>query len=194
MVSDLLDLSRIETGRLELNVRAISAMETVREVVETFDPLARGKNILLSASAMADDPTVLADGDKLHQVLTNLVHNAIKFTPPDGHIVLELQPDSDPFVRFCVTDSGIGVPAGEIDRIFEKFYRGESVPLEARGAGLGLAITKTLVELHGGRIWLESPASGGSRFIFTIPVASAPEPPLTSSVGPSRTLEAPSES
>jgi len=110
------------------------------------------------------------DRDKLHQVLTNLIQNAIKFTPPGGAVLVESIVQDDQFVQVSVGDTGCGIQPEDLAKVFEKFYRRESTPTDARGAGLGLAIVKSLVELHGGRIWVESVPGAGSRFFFTIPV------------------------
>jgi two-component system sensor histidine kinase/response regulator len=169
MVNDLLDLSRIEAGRLEVDLGPMSLADSVTEVLDTFQPIAKAKGIRLSEERPAITTQVLGDRDKLHQVLTNLVHNAIKFTPKDGEIRVEVQPYAEGFVRVAVIDSGCGIPPDEVDKVFDRFYRGDSVSPDARGAGLGLAITKTLVELHGGKIWVESTVHRGSRFHFTLP-------------------------
>jgi signal transduction histidine kinase len=110
------------------------------------------------------------DRDKLHQILTNLIGNALKFTPSGGEVLVKTTALPDDSVQVCVTDTGCGIPPNEQARVFDKFFRGAGTPEEARGAGLGLAIAKSLVELHGGRIWLESEPGRGSRFFFSLPV------------------------
>jgi two-component system phosphate regulon sensor histidine kinase PhoR len=113
----------------------------------------------------------LGDPDKLTQVLTNLIQNACRFTAAGGEVRLEVAPDEPGFAGITVADTGCGIPPEEAARVFEKFYRGTASHGEARGAGLGLAISKHLVELHQGRIWVESTPGQGSRFCFTIPLA-----------------------
>jgi len=103
-------------------------------------------------------------------VLTNLVHNACKFTPAGGEVRVELTDLDDGFIRICVADTGPGISAEELPHIFQRFFSGKTSSREVRGAGLGLAIAKHFVELHGGRIWVESTSGEGSRFYFTIPV------------------------
>jgi signal transduction histidine kinase len=110
----------------------------------------------------------------LHQVLTNLLHNAIKFTPPNSHVRVTVEKRNDEWMELCVADTGCGIPRDEIGKIFDKFFRGESVPVEAKGAGLGLCIAKSLVELHGGSIRVESTPDQGSRFVFTLPIPPSP--------------------
>lgn len=169
MINELLDLSKIEAGRLELNLVPVALSEVAEDVVESYQAAAREKSILLRIVSHPHVPMVMGDPDKLNRVLINLVHNAIKFTPPGGEIRVEAQTHGDGHVEMTVTDSGKGIPLHELDKVFDKFYWSESAPVEARGAGLGLAIAKNLVELHGGTIRVESTLGKGSRFSFTIP-------------------------
>ncbi|MCA1957871.1 MAG: HAMP domain-containing histidine kinase [Nitrospira sp.] len=171
MINELLDLSKIEAGRLELHLAPIDIVDLVEDVVENHRATARQKSILLRTVLHAPLPMVRADTDKLHRVLINLVHNAIKFTPEGGEILVEVGTRDFDFVEVTVIDSGNGIPTDELDKIFDKFYWSKSAPVEARGAGLGLAIAKNLIELHGGSIRVESVLGKGSRFSFTIPVA-----------------------
>lgn len=179
MVNDLLDLSRIEDPEKRhdmLRPVPLSMRDLIAEVVESFQPIARKRSIAVTAGTLSPLPLVRGDRDKLHQVFTNLIGNAIKFTPPGGVVRIEAIARPDDFVQVCVSDTGYGIPSDEQDRVFDKFFRGAAIPEEARGAGLGLAITKSLVELHGGRIWLESAPGQGSRFFFSIPTV-GPAPP-----------------
>ncbi len=169
MINELLDLSRIEAGQMHLHRRPAAAADLIEEVVEGLQNLAHAKGIDLTVAAPAGTPAIDGDHDKLHQVLTNLVHNAIKFTAKGGRVSIETLDQRNGCLQVTVADTGCGIPAAEIDKIFYKFYRGNEVAAEVRGAGLGLAISKTLVELHGGRIWVESQPGAGSRFMFTVP-------------------------
>lgn len=169
MINDLLDLSRIEAGRLELTLTHLPVLELLPEVVESLQSVAQAKSVWLEYSHAGRAVTILGDRDKLHQILTNLIQNAVKFTPRDGHIRVLTKATDAGFVEFCVADTGCGISPEEQPKIFERFYRGESIQVEQRGAGLGLAITKSLVEMHGGKIWVESTPGHGSRFYFTIP-------------------------
>jgi two-component system sensor histidine kinase BarA len=171
MINELLDLSKIEAGRLEITVAPVALSEMAEEVVESYQAAANQKSITLRAILHQPLPLVMGDADKLSRVLINLVHNAIKFTPQGGTIRVEGQVSDGGHVEVSVTDSGNGIPPHDIEKIFDKFYWSESAPVEARGAGLGLAIAKNLVELHGGTIRAESTLGQGSRFSFTIPVA-----------------------
>lgn len=179
MVNDLLDLSRIEnpeTREVLLRPSLISLQDLILEVVESFQTTAHARSLTLTADQSASLPPIRGDRDKLHQVLTNLIGNAVKFTPPGGTIWVETSVPHDGTVQVCVADTGYGIPPDEQNKVFDKFFRGSAIPEEARGAGLGLAITKSLVELHGGRIWLESTQGRGSRFFFSLPVNGPPPP------------------
>lgn len=170
MINDLLDLSRIEAGRVELHRETVSIHDLVNEVVEGFLPLAGEKSVSLSAHHSGVPPVIQGDRDKLHQVLSNLIQNAIKFTPASGAVRVESRVRDDGCLQLCVADTGCGIPPQELDKVFERFYRSEATLGETRGAGLGLAIAKSLVELHGGRIWATSTPGQGSRFFFTVPM------------------------
>jgi two-component system sensor histidine kinase BarA len=171
MINELLDLSKIEAGRMDLNVTPVSLLDMAEEVVESYRAVADEKSITIRIIPHHPIPRVKGDADKLNRILINLIHNAIKFTPVGGEIRIETQAQGHDSVEICVIDTGSGIPSHELDKIFDKFYRGDSAPVEARGAGLGLAIAKNLVELHGGTIRVESALGTGSRFSFTIPIA-----------------------
>ena len=173
MVNDLLDLSRIEDpDKCHDSLRPVpmSIRDLTAEVVESFQTMARQQSITIKADNPASLPLIQGDRDKLHRVLTNLIGNAIKFTSAGGAVLIETAAESNGFVQVCITDTGCGIPSHEHEKVFDKFFRGATIPQEARGAGLGLAITKALVELHGGRIWLESTPGKGSRFFFSLPL------------------------
>jgi signal transduction histidine kinase len=170
MINDLLDLSNIEAGTVRLNAKTFPIADLAETVVDNLQGLAREKGIALRATAADRDLLVHGDPDKLTQVLTNLLQNACKFTPAGGEVRVDLAADEAGFVRVCVADTGCGISPEEAARVFDKFYRGAASRGEARGAGLGLAIAKHFVELHQGRIWVDSLRGQGSRFYFTIPV------------------------
>jgi PAS domain S-box-containing protein len=169
LISDLLDVSSIEAGRLSVELRARSVAPLVREATEMCRPLAGEKGISLTAEVADGTPPILADQGRLHQVLGNLLGNAIKFTPRDGSIRLRAAPGGAGEVLFAVSDSGPGVPEEHRDAVFELYWQGSRKG--QTGAGLGLAIAKAIVEAHGGRIWTESRAEAGSTFYFTVPAA-----------------------
>jgi len=172
LINDLLDLSKIEGGKIELQAERVSLAGLIHEVVETLRPIAAEKSIALETPLPQASMLVWADRDKITQVLTNLVGNAIKFTPPNGRVTVASASHDTEGVRVSVSDTGPGTAEGERDRIFDKFYQvavnGGPKP---KGTGLGLAISKSLVELHGGKIWVESEPARGSTFYFTLPAA-----------------------
>ena len=170
MINDLLDLSRIEAGRVEIRIEPLQTAAFVDNIVESFQTMAREKSLTLRACHRPQSFTIHGDHDKLTQILTNLIHNAMKFTAAGGEIRVEVTPGDNGFVQFCVADTGCGIPATEAEKVFDKFYRGPSVGSEEPGAGLGLAIVKHLVELHHGQIWVRSTPGQGSRFFFTVPL------------------------
>ena len=174
MSDELLDLTRIESGGMSLSRSQLSVVELGKEVVDTLQPVARQKSLSLLIEMESGIPEISADRDKLLQVLTNLINNAIKFTKPGGEIKLGGLYRSDQMVQITVQDTGCGIPPNELPNIFDRFYRGESVGVESRGAGLGLAISKSLVELHGGQIWVDSIPGEGSCFNLTLPSQPSP--------------------
>ena len=173
MINDLLDLSRIEAGRVELALAPLPVADVVPDIVESLQPVGQAKSIAIQHRHHGAPVQISGDRDKLHQILTNLIQNAVKFTPAGGRIQVETKKIEGGVVQFCVSDTGCGISLQEQARIFERFYRGEAIQADQRGAGLGLAITKSLVEMHGGRIWVESRPGHGSRFYFTMPIAPA---------------------
>jgi signal transduction histidine kinase len=171
MIGDLLDLSRIEAGRVELRPGPVCISELIDDVVESLRSVANEASITVQVKRPDVIPTIQADRDKVQQVLTNLIHNAIKFSPQGSNIRIEAKDCDDGFLEIGVADSGCGIPPQEIDKVFDKFYRGQSLPSSARGTGLGLFITKNLIEMHGGRIWVTSEIGKGSEFFFTLPLS-----------------------
>ncbi len=169
MATELLELSRIESGQVPLERKAVPAVALLLSAAERMRAQVERAGLVLRIESAQDVPEVLADPPRLEQVLVNLIHNAVKFTRPGGEVVLAAQTDSD-FVRFSVCDSGVGIPAEDLERIFERFYKADRAR-SSGGTGLGLSISRHLVEAHGGRIWVESTEGQGSTFYFTIPIS-----------------------
>jgi two-component system phosphate regulon sensor histidine kinase PhoR len=177
MVEELLELSRIESGRMPLRLVPTSVEEVVLPSVERMRPQAERANLIIDTDLPVDLPPVLAERERVQQVVTNLVHNAVKFTPPGGQIHILAQVVGDEMV-IQVRDTGVGIAADDLARIFERFYKADRAR-SGGGTGLGLSIAKHIVQAHGGRIWVESPviAPGtdkvqqGSAFYFTLPLA-----------------------
>jgi two-component system phosphate regulon sensor histidine kinase PhoR len=188
MVSELLELSRIESGRVPLQLRQVSPQKIIFSAVDRMRLQAERIDLQINVDCPTDLPPILADPPRLEQVLVNLLHNSIKFTPPGGMISVaaRLTPLADihdlnhtssevqqptQAVIFSVTDTGVGIPAEDLLRIFERFYKADRAR-SSGGTGLGLAIARHLVEAHGGSIWAESIESVGSTFSFYIPIPS----------------------
>jgi signal transduction histidine kinase len=180
LVSDLNDNSKIEAGRLRLDFRAMEIQEVVEDVIRSTHRQIEDKKQRVEVRLPAKLPPVWADRTRVGQVLTNLVSNAHKYTPEDGLVfvggeVANNQWDPEgaaSVVHLWVRDTGIGISAEDQSKIFQKFFRSEDQKArEAPGTGLGLNITKSLVEMQGGRIWFESEFRKGTTFHFTIPVA-----------------------
>jgi two-component system, OmpR family, phosphate regulon sensor histidine kinase PhoR len=169
MVQELLELSRIESGKVPLERRSISPIELVTPAVERMQLQAERAGLNLSLECPEDLPAVYADPTRVEQVLVNLLHNAIKFTPPGGKISVAAYPEGANVIIY-VKDTGVGIAPDALPRIFERFYKADKAR-SGGGTGLGLSIARHLVEAHGGRIWAESMVSQGSTFYFSIPLA-----------------------
>jgi len=177
MIADLLEAARAETGKISVEPRCISIEEVIRQAVNMLRAHADDKKIGLEAGLDTRIPLVNADPDRLQQILINLIDNAIKFTPPDGSVMVKaFLVDPDPgFVYVSVADTGRGISPEARALIFERLYQDPNAVDDSRkGLGLGLYITKELVRLHGGRIWVESQPGHGSVFTFTLPLFSLP--------------------
>ena len=169
MVSELLELSRIESGRVPLRMERTLPYDLIAQAVDRLILQAERAELTISTNCPDNLPDVMADPMRLEQVLVNLLHNAIKFTPAGGSIeVRAVQLDDK--VQFCVEDTGIGISEEDLPRIFERFYKTDRAR-SSGGTGLGLAIARHTVETHKGKIWAESEEGKGSRFCFTIPLA-----------------------
>jgi signal transduction histidine kinase len=171
LINDVLDLSKIEAGKIELRPEVFEFRQALNEVLASINPQAATKSIAVETLAEVEQP-LLADRVRVRQILFNLLSNAVKFTPEGGHIRVEAH-QREEFVEVSVSDTGVGISPEEQAAVFDKFYQvGNTTKGVREGTGLGLAITQSLVEAHGGRIWLESEVGKGSRFTFTIPFES----------------------
>jgi signal transduction histidine kinase len=168
LVSDLLDIASIEAGRLNIELARGDVATVLRDALEPFRFAAQAKGVALHLEETPRSVAAVFDHDRVLQVLGNLVSNAIKFTPGGGSISLRLAVAGEQ-VRLTVADTGSGVPADKLEKIFERFV--QLLPTDRRGLGLGLYISKCLVEAQGGRIWATSAPGCGSQFFFTLPLA-----------------------
>ena len=169
MINELLELSRIESGRVPLNLASSRPIDILTPAYERLSLQAKRAGLTFNLECSTDLPPVLADATRIQQVLVNLLHNAIKFTPSDGKVTVSAIQQGQA-VRFAVADSGIGIDSDDLPRIFERFYKVDRSRATS-GTGLGLAIARHLVEAHDGRIWVESEVGRGSTFYFTLPLA-----------------------
>jgi signal transduction histidine kinase/ActR/RegA family two-component response regulator len=174
LVDNLLDLGRLEAGRLDVRLQPVDLSTVIDEVTGVISPLAETARVTVEWPSIARVPRILADPIRLRQVLVNLFTNAVKFTPAGGRAWLEIEPTEEA-VRFSVCDTGRGIPPAETERIFTPFARGGDS--EVPGVGLGLAICKHIVELHGSRLEVSSELGVGSRFSFTLRRSREPLPP-----------------
>jgi signal transduction histidine kinase len=166
MLSNLLDLARVNAGKLSVAAESRDAARVVRETVDAFRQLAEARHLTLHLSETAGPFDARIDEDRISQVLSNLLSNAIKFSCPEGKIFVSLS-TTDDFVQVAVQDFGRGIPETDFERIFECYRQLDGS--DATGLGLGLFISKSIVEAHGGKIWAESKLGAGSTFLFTVP-------------------------
>src|SRR5438105_12062351 len=172
LVNDLLDAAKLESGTLQLELSAVAIAELASELREAMAPMAREKEIVLVTDLHTNLPPVRADRAKLRRILVNLLSNALKFTPKGGRVTLAATRDGDERLRISVADTGVGIPEEDIARLFDKYEQARSRATRSeKGTGLGLYITKQLVELHDGEINVQSQVGQGSTFSFTLPLA-----------------------
>ncbi len=171
MVNELLDLSRIESGTAQLLLDDVDLIRLARSTAERLRLFAERQGLRIVMDVPDHVPPVRGDEDRLGQVLVNLLHNAVKFSPNGGDIIVGVR-EEDGKVRVWVRDPGVGVPRADLGRIFERFYKVDRARVRGRGGtGLGLSIARHVVDSHAGRIWAESEEGSGSTFVFTVPLA-----------------------
>jgi signal transduction histidine kinase len=174
LVNDLLDLSRLETGALHVDVQMTDLGALTRSVAGELQPAIREKDHTLSVVGASGVPPVPSDPKLLRQVFSNLLSNAVKYTPPGGTIRVTIRRDTEQ-VYWSVRDTGIGIPARDIPLLFQKFYRAENaLAMNAEGTGLGLALVRLITERLGGRVWCESEEGQGATFFCVLPLARGP--------------------
>ena len=173
LVEDLRTLALAEAGQLALDCQPIDAAELVKRVVASFGPKAAAKHVMLTVDAPSSLPHIRADGQRIAQVLTNLLGNALRYTPLDGRVDVRLKTEKQSVI-IAVGDTGPGIARDDLPRIFDRFYRADKSRArdaqDAGGSGLGLAIARSIIEAHGGHIWAESETSQGTTVVFTLPV------------------------
>ena len=171
LINDLLDLSRIDAAKMELRLEAVILDLLLEQTLESLQSLAEERGLTLSLEKKAEHIRARGDADRISQVVTNLVGNALKYTPAGGAVTIILE-GGPTIAMVSVTDTGQGIPQDELDRIFDKFHQARTeVRLKRGGTGLGLSIAKGIVEAHGGTIGVKSEVGSGSTFWFTLPLA-----------------------
>jgi GGDEF domain-containing protein len=174
ILNNLLNLSRIESGKIDIKFEELDVRVPIEFVISSLNSQADTKSIQLRAEMPQQLPSVYGDREKVEQILTNLLGNAIKFTPEGGEIIVSTKPldVQERKLAISVRDTGVGIPEDQLEKIFEKFHQVEgSLHRSVTGTGLGLAITKGLVEANYGEIWVESVIGTGSTFTFTLPIS-----------------------
>lgn len=175
LIDELLDLSQIEMGQIVLRLEPMSLGAIIEKTVDDLHPMTLERHVAIAVMLPDDLPSVFADSDKLRRILLNLLHNAVKFTPAHTTVEVSAASVSKDEIRVSVRDMGPGIAPDETDKIFQPFYRTATTVKHAKGAGLGLAIAKLLVELHHGRLWVDTGADQGSCFSFTLHAAVSAE-------------------
>ena len=171
LVSDFLDVSKLEAGYVEVTREAVDLAALIKKSIDSHHVLALDKKISIKAVIDPSLPSIHADPRRLDQVLSNLISNAIKFTGEKGQVEVGAAPARAPLVNVWIRDNGVGIPSGDISRLFEKYRQAGNVSQSSqKGTGLGLVICKMIVEAHGGKIWVESTEGNGSTFFFSLPV------------------------
>ena len=172
IVENLMDMGRIESGKALMEMRPTDSAELVARAVESMRGGFASRQIDLELNVPNGAPAVMADATRIGHVFQNLLSNALKYTAENGRVIVAVEPGTNGWVQFAVTDDGLGIPRQYVSRVFEKFFR---VPGQSgdSGTGLGLAIVKDIVEAHGGRIWVESREGRGTTFRFVLPRALA---------------------
>ena len=166
-INSLLDVSTIESGRITLSLRSVNIRSLFQEVMDVLDPIAQLKNITIKLQ-VENDAFMQCDKVRIMQALSNLISNAIKFTPISGEIKISASKIDHLNMLFSITDSGIGIKQDELQNVFDRFWKSNAN--ESSGHGLGLYITKGIIEAHFGKMWVESNYGSGTTFSFKIPV------------------------
>lgn len=172
LISDILTVSKIESGSMELDLQPENAEEMTQSALDFFMPLANERNIQLAMKRESADHLVMCEKNRMMQVFSNLIGNALKFTPSGGRIDAFVEVAGDQVV-FCVADTGPGIPGVQLQRIFDRFWQAQET--KQLGTGLGLWISKSIIEKHGGKIWAESAPGAGASFYFSLPIYTKPD-------------------
>ncbi len=169
LIEDLLDLSRIESGEFKVRLAAIDITKIIDKAILSRQLFADNQEVTLENNLPRDLPLIRADRERILQVIINILENSIKFNRRGGKVAITAPTRLNDKITFCISDTGIGIPGDELDRVFDKFYQVDSSgKRKYKGCGLGLAISKSIIELHNGRIWVESEVGAGSKFFIEL--------------------------
>ena len=169
LATRFLDLARLESGRVQMDRRPVELADIVKRAMEIIQPFAYEHQRILHKNVPRRLPQVLGDAERLHQVLLNLLNNAVKYSKPGDQVQVSVE-NSPPNLIVAVTDNGPGIAADQIPQLFQKFYRIPDSKRNSKGTGLGLVVAKRIVEAHKGNIWVESEIGKGSTFFFSLPI------------------------
>ncbi|MBU1912479.1 MAG: HAMP domain-containing histidine kinase [Candidatus Omnitrophica bacterium] len=169
LINNLLDIARIESGKIQMEIKDISIKEILDSIVDIITPQVKEKNISLKVTSNIKFDKIKADQVQLERALLNLLSNAVKFTPEKGRVLIDIQ-EKDDDIQFSIEDTGIGIPSQDIPKVFQEFFRADNaLDQKIKGSGLGLSLVKKIVEAHKGKIWFNTELGKGTRFTFTLP-------------------------
>ncbi|HAZ10733.1 MAG TPA: hypothetical protein DCY56_06480 [Candidatus Omnitrophica bacterium] len=169
LINNLLDIARIESGNVQMEMKDISIKEMLDSIVDIIIPQVKEKNISLKINSKIKFDRIKVDPSQMERVFLNLLSNAVKFTPEKGMVIIEIKEKNDD-IQFSIEDTGIGIPTQDIPKVFQEFFRADNaLDQKIKGSGLGLSLVKKIIEAHKGKIWFDSELGKGSRFTFTLP-------------------------
>jgi len=169
LINNLLDIARIESGKVQMDMKDVSIKEILDSIVDIITPQVKEKNISLKINSNIKFDKIKADQIQLERALLNLLSNAVKFTPEKGRVLIDIQEKNDN-IQFSIEDTGIGIPPQDIPKVFQEFFRADNaLDQKIKGSGLGLSLVKKIVEAHKGKIWFNTELAKGTRFTFTLP-------------------------
>lgn len=171
LINDLLNVARIEEGKYLNNIGLVNFGDVVEAVVMSYKEEIKKRGLLLEFLNPEDLPKVMVDADKMQIAISNLLDNAVRYTPKGGKITVAIEKKDDEWLEVRIQDTGVGISSNQQDKAFTKFFRGDNImKIETEGTGLGLFITKNIIDAHGGKIWFESELNKGTTFRFTVPI------------------------
>nr|MBU1328657.1 GAF domain-containing sensor histidine kinase [Candidatus Omnitrophota bacterium] len=169
LINNLLDIARIESGKVQMEMKDISIKEMLDSIVDIITPQVKEKNISLKINSKIKFDRIKVDPSQMERVFLNLLSNAVKFTPEKGMVIIEIEEKNDA-IQFSIEDTGIGIPSQDIPKVFQEFFRADNaLDQKIKGSGLGLSLIKKIIEAHKGKIWFDSELGKGSKFTFTLP-------------------------